>query len=1008
MKNNLWGMHKRHLFYTCLCFFALMPWAIWAESPATFQFTVQGRITDGHGLPLAGVHVASKNTKQGAVSDFDGSYTLNVQPDDVLMVSALGFQSQTIPVNHQTRIDIQLLEDVTQLGTVLLNAGYYSVKDKERTGNIAKIEAKTIEKQPVNNPLAAMQGQLSGVNVVQQTGVPGGGYSIEIRGKNFINGRTDPLFIIDGVPFGSQSLGAADVSAAINGANISPLNAIDPSSIESIEVLKDADATAIYGSRGANGVVLISTKKGNSGKTQVQANFSTTLGTVTQFRDLLNTKQYLELRNEAVANDGFAAYLDNPAFDFIWPDLKTWSQTRYTDWQKTLIGGTAYRNNLHVSVSGGHERTQFLMRASHQKETTVFPGSSDYKKTTVHNSINHQSANQRFQLNATTSYTWEDNQLPQSDYTYVANTLEPNAPALYDSLGNLNWADGTWENPLAALERVYQAQVQTLLANTTLSYRFFEDLELKTNVGYNTYRMDSYITYPSSAFNPSLGYHASISSLTTNAGQRDAWIVEPQVHWQHQWEHLKLTALVGSSFQEETTKQLVQRGTGFSSNYLIENLAAAQSLEVLQDASTAYKYMAYFGRINLNYQSKYIVNLTGRRDGSSRFGPHKQFGNFGAVGVAWVFSEEPWFKERSWLSFGKLRGSYGTTGSDNIGDYKFLGTYNTTGFDYNGTSVLEPTGVFNPDFGWESNKKLELGMDLGLFNDRFVLHTIAYQNRSSNQLIGIPLAGTTGFTSLTGNFEATVENKGMEVDVRTVNIKKKAFKWTTTMNLTIPENKLLRFPNLESSAFASKYIIGQPVSIVHLYHALGVNPDTGLYQFEDYNQDGSVTALDKQWIETFAPTYYGGLGNTLNYQHWTLDCFFQFKKQKAYNSLAYGASAGFRGNGAEAWMHHWQEPGDEAPIQRATFGRFPGAGLAGQNQSASNQAVSDASFIRLRNIALSYHVPKVLNTIGTMTLYVQGQNIWTMTKYQGADPEQPSNAILPPLKQWTLGVQLSF
>jgi hypothetical protein len=275
-------------------------------------------------------------------------------------------------------------------------------------------------------------------------------------------------------------------------------------------------------------------------------------------------------------------------------------------------------------------------------------------------------------------------------------------------------------------------------------------------------------------------------------------------------------------------------------------------------------------------------------------------------------------------------------------------------------------------------------------------------------LIGIPLAGTTGFTSLTGNFEATVENKGMEVDVRTVNIKKKAFKWTTTMNLTIPENKLVRFPNLESSAFASKYIIGQPVSIVHLYHALGVNPDTGLYQFEDYNQDGSITALDKQWIETFAPTYYGGLGNTLNYQHWTLDSFFQFKKQKAYNSLAYGASAGFRGNGAEAWMHRWQEPGDEASIQRATFGRFPGAGLAGQNQSASNQAVSDASFIRLRNIALSYHVPKVLNTIGTMTLYVQGQNIWTMTKYQGADPEQPSNAILPPLKQWTLGIQLSF
>jgi TonB-linked SusC/RagA family outer membrane protein len=981
---------------------------IWAGTPANYQFTVKGTITDANGLPVAGVHVLSKNTKQGVVSDFDGTYTLNVHPNDVLMFSALGFQSQTISVNHQTTIHVTLLEDVTQLGTVLLNAGYYSVKEKERTGNIAKLEAVTIEKQPVTNPMAAMQGHLSGVNVVQKTGVPGGGYTIEIRGKNFINGSTDPLFIIDGVPFGSRSLGAADVSANINGANTSPLNAIDPSNIESIEVLKDADATAIYGSRGANGVVLITTKRGKSGKTLVNAHVSTTLGQVTQFRDLLNTQQYLELRNEAIANDGFGAFLDNPAFDFIWPDLKTWSQTRYTDWQKELIGKTAYRNNMQVSVSGGNERTQFLMGASHLKETTVFPGTSNYKKTAINNAINHRSANQRFKLSASTSYALEDNQLPQADYTYLANTLEPNAPSLYDGNGDLNWENGTWENPLAALKREYQAKVNTLIANTTLSYSFFETLELKTNLGYNKYNMESYITYPSSAFNPSNGFNSGISSLTTNTAQRDSWIIEPQLHWHQQWQKVKLTVLLGSSFQQETTKQLVQRGTGFSSNNLILNLSAASTLEVLQDNSSAYKYMAYFGRINLNYQSKYIVNLTGRRDGSSRFGPNKKFGNFGAVGFAWIFSEEKWLKESPWLSFGKIRGSFGTTGSDNIGDYKFLGTYNTTGFDYNGTSVLEPTGVFNPNFGWESNKKLELGLDLGFFNDRLLINTIWYRNRSSNQLIGIPLAGTTGFNSLIGNFEATVENKGIELDLRTVNIQSTALKWTTTFNLTIAENKLVKFPNLESSAFASKYIIGQPLSIVHLYHALGVDPDTGLYQFEDYNEDGSINALDKQWIEDFAPKFYGGFGNTLNYQNWSLDCFFQFKKQKAYNSLAYGASAGFRGNGPVQLMDRWQETGDMAPIQRATFGRFPGAGLAGQNQSMSHEAVSDASFIRLRNISLSYNVPKPLNSTTNMTLYVQGQNIWTLTDYQGADPEQPSNAILPPLKQWTLGIQLSF
>lgn len=1010
MKKNRFGTVKRRLFCIGMLLFASFLPTHAAAIAAYQHLTVSGSVTDAHGVPLAGVHIMSQTTKQGVISDFDGSYAIKVLPNDTLVFSALGFVTEAIGVNNRSNILVTLQEDVTQLRTVVLNAGYYAVKDKERTSNIAKLESKTIEKQPVNNPLAAMQGHVSGVNIVQSTGVPGGGYKVDIRGKNFINSSTDPLFIIDGVPFGSQSLAAADVSIDINGANVSPLNAINPADIESIEILKDADATAIYGSRAANGVVLITTKKGKQGKTQFNANMSSSLGQVTHFLDLMNTQQYLEVRREAVVNDGFGTFLENLAFDFVWPDLKTWNQNRYTNWQKELMGGTAFRNMMQLSVSGGSEHTRFLISGAHQKETTVFPGDSNYKKTSVHSSMNHQSKDQRFSMDWSAIYTLEANNLPRTDLTNKAFTLEPNAPALYDTSGLINWENNTFDNPIASLEELYQSEVNTLIANLGLSYKILPRLEFKTSLGYTDYTLSSYNLLPSTARNPSFGFTPeNYSSITTNKANRQSWIVEPQLHWTANWDALQFKVLLGTTFQEQTSHQFVQRGTGFPNNNLLLNLSAANTVEVREDSDSEYAYHAIFGRINIKWKDKYIINFTGRRDGSSRFGSGRQFGNFGAVGLAWILSEEAFLKNGRLLSFAKLRGSYGTTGSDNIGDYRYLDTYSVTGFEYNGVSTLQPSGIYNPAFGWEVNKKLEAALELGFLKNHIVLNTTWYRNRSSNQLIGIPLAGTTGFNSLTGNFDATVQNTGLEFELRTVQIQTKDFQWQTTFNLTIPENKLLAFPNLESSTFTNRYIIGQPLTMVRLYHALGVDPDTGLYQFEDYNNDGNLSSLDdKQWIADFAPKFYGGFGNNLKYKNISLDIFFQFKKQKGYNYLASGATVGYRRNGAVELYNRWQSVGDVAPIQRATFGQFPGADAAGQRQSESNAAVSDASFIRLRNITLSYKVPEAFSRGMDISVYLQGQNLLTITPFDGADPEQALNYILPPLRQITFGMQLGF
>ncbi|SFB96175.1 TonB-linked outer membrane protein, SusC/RagA family [Flagellimonas taeanensis] len=972
------------------------------------QAIITGKVTDVNGLPLAGVNVIVESTDRGTISDLDGSFRIQVNSGETLVFSIVGFKSLRVPIEGADFVNVVLEEDVTQLGEVVLNAGYYTVSERERTGNIATIKADVMEKQPVGNPLAAMQGHMSGVNIVQSTGLPGGGYSIEVRGRNFINGATDPLFIVDGVPFGPQSLGASRVSNEILGGNVSPLNAINPNDIESIEVLKDADATAIYGSRGANGVVLITTKRGKAGKTRFDAQLSTSFGKVSRFLELMDTQQYLEVRREGVINDGYGSFLDNPSFDFVWPDIKSWDNDRYTDWQKELIGGTAYRNNAQLSISGGGQSTQFLISGAYQKETTVFPGDANYQRATIRSQVDHRSDNEKFKINMSMSYSNENNQMPGEDFTGKAYSLEPNAPALYDDEANLNWENNTWDNPLAALEESYVAKSNTLLSNAVISYAILPNLEFRSSMGFTSYRLDSYRAMPSSARNPSLGLTPqNYSHLITNASQRESWIVEPQLHWKKKWDLFSMDMLLGTTFQWETTDQLVVRGLGFPNNGLIHNLAAAQTLEVISDMDSEYRYNAVFGRINLKVLDRYILNITGRRDGSSRFGPGKQFGNFGAVGMAWIFSEEPIFGPESFLSFGKLRASYGSTGSDTIGDYRYLDTYSVSGNDYDGVTALEPTGIFNPQFGWEENRKLEAALELGFFYDRLVLNTSWYQNRSSNQLVGIPLATTTGFSQLTGNFDAVVENTGFEVDLQTANIQSKGLRWSTTFNLTVPKNRLVAFDGLETSTFANRYVVGEPLTIVKLYHALGVDPETGSYQFEDYNGDEGITrSEDRQWIEDLAPTYYGGLGNTLSLGNFTLDAFFQFKKQKAYNTLRYQSTPGFKGNGSVELFDRWQQPGDMVTIQRAYSGLAPTGG-SDEFQKESSAAISNASFIRLRNVSVNYKVPTLEHGLD-INVYLQGQNLWTITDYKGPDPEQPTSLRLPPLRQVSLGIQVSF
>ena len=969
----------------------------------TQPITISGTVTDGAGA-LTGVTVSVKGTQTGTITDENGKYSLLAAGDGTLTFSYIGYKTIEAPVSDRAIINVVMSDDATTLKEVTINAGYYSVKEKERTGSISKITSKDISTQPVTNVLAAMQGRMAGVDVTQATGMPGGGFDIRIRGLN--NLRTagnSPLYIVDGVPFSSETIGFVQTSTNTP-TPTSPLNTLTPSEIESIEVLKDADATAIYGSRGANGVVLITTKKGKAGKTQFTASTSTGTGVITSTVDMLGTAEYVAMRKKAYANDGIANY---PATAY---DVNgRWNQTRSTDWQKELTGGTAAMTTIQATVSGGSAQTHFLVSGNTFSQSSVFPGDFVYRKKGVHVGLDHESENRRFKIAFSGSYDIQDNDQPARDLTRISRNLAPNAPALYDVNGNLNWENSTWTNPLAALNAEALSKTNSLMANTTLSYALPYGFTVKGNMGYSSLFHKETRTDPSTIYDPVYNAGAEYSLIYLTTSRRESWIMEPQLNWQRKVGEGKLDILVGSTFQNQTGTRLVQLGSGFANNNLIYNLSSATTSRTLSDDETIYKYQAFFGRVNFSWKDRYIVNLTGRRDGSSRFGPGKQFANFGAVGAAWLFGEERAIKENAgFLSFGKLRASYGVTGNDQIGDYQYLDTYQSATAPYDGTVGLSPIRLFNPNFSWETNRKIEGALELGFLKDRIFITFSYYRNRSSNQLIGMPLPGTTGFTSMQTNLAATVENTGVELTLRTLNIQKPSFGWTTNINLTVPKNKLVAFPGLEASTYRSQYVIGESINIAKLYHLTEVNPQTGVYEFEDVNGDGIISfADDAQTVRDLSPEFYGGIQNSIRYKRFQLDFLFQFVKQLNWNAASQFPVPGVFANQPTSVLGAWSQVGDSAFTQLYTTGINGAATTAYQRYNQSDAAVSDASYVRLKNIALTYNVPTQVKGL-ECRLSLQGQNLLTITPYKDGDPEFRSFNYLPPLRVISFGAEIKF
>jgi TonB-dependent starch-binding outer membrane protein SusC len=998
-----------------------------APAPMT---EIKGFVTSENGA-VSGVTVILKRTGKGTTTNGKGEFRLpEINEDDILVISSIGYETQEVPLKDKKGfVYVQLKIAVDRLDEIVIRPYGQSTSRRLNTGSVTKITAEEIQKQPVNNILQALVGRTTGMSISQSSGLPGSDISFQIRGQNSLNLTNGfvsmPLVVIDGVPYPSlpitnssqyASSGYNPVSSPIGyGSTLYNINAND---IESVEILKDADATAIYGSRAANGVMLITTKKGKQGRTKIDVNVNTGVSMNLRQVDLLNAQEYLAMRREAFKNSGATPTIANA------PDLLVWDSTRNNNWQKELLGHTAHITDASISMSGGAGGTSFLISGNYHKENTVYPDRRGSESGSAHYSIGHTSSNGKFSATLSGMVSINKIDLPGGSYGQYAYQMPPNFQA-FDSAGNLKWdwiADNASTNSKAAINPYsdirtsFHNKTFSLISNLQLRYNILPGLDLKTSFGLTKLETDQQLIRPKSSSNPFNTFFQSSNVQSINRNQTLNF--EPQLNYVGNIADGKLDAMVGGTVMKTINEMpSAISAYNFTSDAYINDITLAGTLNASQGYS-AYQYASIFARANYNWENKYILNGSFRRDGSSRFGPNNRYGNFGAIGAAWLFNKEKFAQNLGFLSYGKLRGSLGWVGSDNVGDYSFLSTYSPISFyTYAGNPGLIPSRLYNLDYSWESTRKLEAALELGFLKDRILVSAAWFQSRTGNQLVNYPVSTQAGFGGYSANLNAAVvENKGWEIELNTTNVTNKNFRWTTSFNITIPQNRLLKFDGIEKTSYTSSLLVGKPVSAIYRVHFTGLD-SAGKPQYEDVNKNGNIEWFgglaaygkgDKQYVGKTYADYYGGLTNSFSYKGFQFDFTFQFTGglTKA-NYLSAIGQPGAPINLPRKALQDLRAKGLDKYFLKSTY--VPDY-IYYTSSVYSDASYMNVNFIRLTNAAISYNLPeKMLKPLklGSLRAYVQAQNLFVISNYDGFDPESGATAM-PPLFRLVGGIQCSF
>lgn len=941
---------------------------------------VTGRVTDEKGTGLPGVSVAIKNTTRGTTTDAEGKFRLTIANDNstttTLVFSFVGYLNQELAIGNRNSIDIQLSPDQKSLDEVVV-VGYGTVKKSDLTGSLAQIKARDLNAYPSTNVLQALSGRAAGVQVLQNTGAPGAPVSVRIRGTNSVQGSNEPLYVVDGFP--------------LSGSNPTVLNNAD---IENIEILKDASATAIYGSRGANGVVIITTKRGKEGKTRVDFETSYSVQTLRKKLDLMNAQEYALLYNEQTVNDKEKPYFTQAQIDALGKGV---------DWQDLVFRKAAMKTAA-LTVSGGNEKTQFSVSGSIFGQDGIIIG-SNFNRYSLRTNLRHE-ISKKISLSLSSTLTRIQSDRKNSGGGGRGNTLISSILSAPSTLTPYK-DDGTYrifilenppsasQNPLTFInEQTDRVKSNRVLTNAALEYKLLEGLSIRVAGGIENTdeRNDTYTTrnFVNSQGNASVGTSQFTSLLSENTISYTKTI--RQKH--------SLAAVAGFTYQNFLTTSLGASGTGFISDASqTYDIGSATTPGIPTSSYAESSIISYLGRVNYVFNNKYLATVSFRTDGSSKYSKGNKWGYFPSTALAWRISNEDFFKSISFISDLKLRVGWGMTGSQAIDAYATLNQLGSgkTVFDNALYTYYAPGTRLPGNLKWETTEQMDIGLDIGLAQNRVNITADYYVKNTRDLLNTVQLPASLGFTTTIQNI-GQVQNKGVELGID-AKILTGNLKWDVNANISVNRNKVVKLYNGQDVLGGNVAVTivndvanilreGRPIGQFWGYMEDGYD-DKGKIKYKDLDGDGGITIKDKTYIGDPNPSFIYGFNSTLSYRHFDLSFFLQgvqgndlFNSSSINNTIDYGNALNMP---REVFLNHWTSTNTTAKypiISRTVSG------------NVSNRWIENGSYMRLKNIQIGYTIPTRklgINWVQSLQIYASGQNLLTLTNYSWWDPEVNSN-----------------
>jgi TonB-dependent starch-binding outer membrane protein SusC len=966
--------------------------------------TITGKVTDDKGAPIPNASVLVSGTSIGTTTGNDGTFQLSVPSTaKLLVISAVDMADKIVSIAKDDNITVTLTKaDKSLQEVVVVGYGQQTQRSKIQASSVIKADA--FKNMPIVSPTQALQGQAAGVNMTNSSGLLGGAPNVVVRGASSLLGGTQPLYVVDGVPLNDQVLSTAQGG----GSGLNPLVDLNPNDIESMTVLKDAAAVAIYGSRGTNGVVLIKTRKGaNNQKTKINLDYFNGYSNPTDLLDMMNADEFRKFVGDYRAARGLSV-ITFPTGDF--------------DWQKAVVQQGKV-NSYSLSASGGNEKTKFYLGGTYYTESGFTIG-NDIKRLAGRLNLEHDITS-RVKVGTNISITnTKSDRIGVENNTFAPLTSSSlQLPYIQPRDANGNLVNTGFIQNVIAIEQLNTNTFNSrrTIGNAFAEVRIIDNLKFKTDWGIDNVQTEER-TRTVDLLSP-----GGAASRTVQQDQK--WLSTNTFTFDKKFGEHYVAALAGQSIERADFDAIQVAATGFASDRL-PNVGSGSTPTTTFASRSAWALESYFGRLNYRFKDRYLLEGTFRRDGSSRFGSDKKYGNFWAVSGGWIISAEKFMENIEFVNNLKLTASYGTSGNDRIGgDFPSLGLFaGGVGADYNGTAGLNPNQIPNPLLSWEETRQWDIGIALSVLNSRINLNLNVYNKQTNNNLIGVPLPFTTGYAAVNQNI-GKIENKGVDIELNTLNVSKRDFQWTTSFNIGFLKNTVLSLPTNKDEegrdflaiSGAQRAIVGNSRNAFYLIRYQGINPANGNAEWLD--KDGKVTtnplAADRKIVGSAIPKYTGGFTNNISYKGLELTVFFNFSygNKVLIDGLRFTENLGSAAfNKTKNVLNYWKKAGDQA------FAPALASSTAPIFNQLSTLQLQDGSYLRLKTLSLGYRLPssiiEKLKYVSSARFYVLAQNLFIKQAkdFRGPDAEVSANGgglttgesffALPQARTITFGVNI--